>query len=68
MEWENLDIWACQPVPVYVIMPAECLAEWQQHLEGGELHVVVTSEDLAGGRHEEPLVLVSNQPLQHRRE
>jgi 4-amino-4-deoxy-L-arabinose transferase-like glycosyltransferase len=61
-EWENLDIWACQPVPVYVVMPAECVAEWPQFLEAGRLEPVVSNTELAGGPHEQPLVLLRSRP------
>jgi hypothetical protein len=62
MEWENLDIWACQPTPVHVIMPAEYAQQWPQFLEAGRLYRVTSTDMLAGGPHEEPLVLFSTQP------
>jgi 4-amino-4-deoxy-L-arabinose transferase-like glycosyltransferase len=62
IEWENLDIWLCRPEPIYVVMPPECYAEWEQRLEAGRLHWVVSNSELAGATHEEPLVLLSNQP------
>ncbi len=64
MEWENLDVWACQPAPVYVIMPAECVREWPRFLEAGKLFPVLSNEELAGGVHEEPLVLLCNRPVE----
>jgi hypothetical protein len=62
MEWENLDIWACQPAPVYVVMPRDCAEEWPQYLEAGRLYPVVSTDDLAGGSHEHPLVLLCTRP------
>jgi 4-amino-4-deoxy-L-arabinose transferase-like glycosyltransferase len=63
-EWENLDIWACQPVPVYVVMPAEELKNWPAQLEAGRLHPVLANSDLAGQEHERPLVLVCTRAVE----
>jgi 4-amino-4-deoxy-L-arabinose transferase-like glycosyltransferase len=62
-EWENLDIWACQPVPVFVVMPESEAKQWPQHLEAGQLHPVLTNSQLAGTRHDDPLVLLCTRPV-----
>ena len=63
VEWENLDIWACQPMPVYVVMRPIDAADWPRHLEAGRLYPVVSNWRLAGGRHEKPLWLLCTQPV-----
>lgn len=63
-EWENLDIWACQPAAVYVVMPADCAAVWQRYLEAGKLFPVLTSSSLAGTPHEHPVVLLCTRPAE----
>jgi hypothetical protein len=62
LEWENLDVWAGRPGPHYLVMPPECAAEWKQHVHAGELEEVCRNTDLAGGRHEKPLVLMRTRP------
>jgi 4-amino-4-deoxy-L-arabinose transferase-like glycosyltransferase len=62
-EWENLDIWACQPVPVYVVMPESELENWPAQLEAGRLHPIVTNSELVGIPHEQPMVLVCTRPI-----
>jgi 4-amino-4-deoxy-L-arabinose transferase-like glycosyltransferase len=63
-EWENLDIWACQPAPLYVVMPESEAERWPQHLEAGRLYPVVSNSQLAGTLHTEPLVLLCTRPGQ----
>jgi hypothetical protein len=63
LEWENLDIWACQPVPIYVVMPAEEVGDWPRHLEAGRLYPVLSNSELAGTEHEQPLVLLCTRPM-----
>jgi 4-amino-4-deoxy-L-arabinose transferase-like glycosyltransferase len=62
MEWENLQFWVQQPVPIHVVMLPEAAAEWRNCLEAGELVQVLTSDELAGGKHAEPLVLLCTRP------
>ena len=45
MEWENLDIWAGRPGPHYVLMPAECAAEWPDHVTAGTLEELLRYDD-----------------------
>jgi 4-amino-4-deoxy-L-arabinose transferase-like glycosyltransferase len=45
LEWENLDVWAGKAAATYVVMPADCAAEWRQHLRRGELELVLRSTD-----------------------
>ena len=63
LEWENLDIWAGRPGCYYLVMPAECAAEWPAHVTSGRLEEVMRSTDFAGaGRRERPLVLMRTRP------
>jgi 4-amino-4-deoxy-L-arabinose transferase-like glycosyltransferase len=68
LEWENLDIWAGRRDTNYIVMPPECAAEWPNHVSSGRLVEVLRNTDLAGGRHELPLVLMRTEPLGTRRE
>ncbi len=53
LEWENLDIWASQDAPVYVVMTPETAAQWPMHLRRGRLETVLRRD-----HHEKPLVLL----------
>lgn len=57
IEWDNLDVWASQPSSVYVVMQEKNFKEWEQKLEAGRLTRLVSTSDLAGQTHAEPLVL-----------
>jgi hypothetical protein len=58
LEWENLDIWSNNPGTHYVVMSPDCADEWRKHVTSGRLVEVVRNTDLAGGKHEHPLVLM----------
>jgi 4-amino-4-deoxy-L-arabinose transferase-like glycosyltransferase len=58
LEWENLDWWVGRPDSYYIVMPADCAAEWRQHLTRGRLEEVLRTTDLGAGRGERPLVLL----------
>jgi 4-amino-4-deoxy-L-arabinose transferase-like glycosyltransferase len=58
LEWENLDFWAGQPRPFYVVMDSDCAREWPQHLRHGSLEPVTGNVELADGKHDHPLVLM----------
>jgi 4-amino-4-deoxy-L-arabinose transferase-like glycosyltransferase len=60
LEWENLDIWAKKPFPVYVVMPAKDAQEWPDHLPAGALHEVLRSADYVHGARD--LVVLCNRP------
>jgi 4-amino-4-deoxy-L-arabinose transferase-like glycosyltransferase len=62
LEWENLDVWAGRPGTHYLVMPPECARQWQGHVTSGELEEVLSNVELAGGRHERPLVLMRTRP------
>ena len=63
LEWENLDIWAGRPGHHYIIMPADCAAEWPRHVTSGSLEEVLRSSDLDGDVHRlRPLVLMRTHP------
>jgi hypothetical protein len=61
LEWENLDIWASRPGSHYIVMPPDCARDWPNYVTSGRLIEVARNTDLAGGRHEHPLVLVRTQ-------
>jgi 4-amino-4-deoxy-L-arabinose transferase-like glycosyltransferase len=63
LEWENLDVWAGRPGCHYIVMPAECAAEWPAHVRSGRLEEVLRSTDFDGAeRRQRPLVLVRTRP------
>ncbi len=62
-EWSNLDIWACRPERIYLVMPPEWFEQCPQYLEAGRLYPVLSNSELAGLSHHEPLVLLANQSL-----
>jgi hypothetical protein len=62
LEWENLDVWAGRPGTHYLVMQPEHAAEWSDHVRSGRLEEVARNTDLAGGRHEKPLVLMRTVP------
>jgi 4-amino-4-deoxy-L-arabinose transferase-like glycosyltransferase len=64
LEWENLDFWVGQPRPFYVVMDAKCAQEWPDHLQSGLLQPVIGNVELAGGKHEHPLLLFRTRPLE----
>jgi 4-amino-4-deoxy-L-arabinose transferase-like glycosyltransferase len=61
-QWENLDIWACQPAKLYVIMPQQWADQWPRFMEAGQLYPVLTMEEVCGVPREEKLVLFCTQP------
>jgi len=58
LEWENLDFWAGQPRPFYVVMNPDYVRQWPDHLHNGSLEIVTSNVELAGGKHEHPLLLL----------
>lgn len=56
LEWENLDWWASQSMPIYFVMPPDCAHTWSQHLQHGRLEVV----ERCHTRLRRPLVLLRN--------
>jgi 4-amino-4-deoxy-L-arabinose transferase-like glycosyltransferase len=58
LEWENLDFWAGQPRPFYIVMAPETVREWPANLHHGSLEVVTSNVELAGGKHDHPLILL----------
>ncbi|MBV9123618.1 MAG: glycosyltransferase family 39 protein [Planctomycetes bacterium] len=58
MEWENLDIWASRPDPIYILMRPDNAAEWPRYITSGRLEEVLRNTDLSGGEHEHPLILM----------
>ena len=58
LEWENLDIWASQSMPIYFVMPPDCAAAWPEHLHQGQLQEI---ERWSNGLRR-PLVLLRNRP------
>ncbi len=62
LEWENLDVWASQPFPVYFVMPPDCAHDWPRHLAKGKLEEVFRTSDHAWGKQERPLVVLRSYP------
>ncbi len=58
LEWENLEIWANRPFPVYFVMPSACAAEWREHLTSVPLEEVLRTTDYVGGNRDRPLVVL----------
>jgi 4-amino-4-deoxy-L-arabinose transferase-like glycosyltransferase len=58
LEWENLDVWASQPFPVYFVMPPDAARDWPDHLTKGRLEEVFRTSDQAWGKRERPLVVM----------
>jgi 4-amino-4-deoxy-L-arabinose transferase-like glycosyltransferase len=63
LEWENLDVWAGLPGHHYIVMPAECAAEWPKHLSRGALEEVArNSTKPRGAEQPRTLVLMRTRP------
>jgi hypothetical protein len=62
LEWENLEVWANRPEPIYFVMPPDCAAAWQQNVKKGELVEVLRTTDLGPGERQRPLVLMRSVP------
>jgi hypothetical protein len=62
LEWENLDVWASHPVPIYFVMPPDCARDWRQHLTTGRLEEVFRTADHPWGKRERPLVVMRSCP------
>ncbi len=62
LEWENLDIWASRPEPIYFIMPPDCAAAWPSHLHKGRLEEVFRTSDHSWGKRERLLVVMRSCP------
>lgn len=62
IEWENLDIWMAGKERRFVIMAPGDEAVWQDHLEAARLFRVFDNALPDGRSHEQPYVLMTNQP------
>jgi len=62
MEWENLDIWVGRPGEHFILMPAECAAEWREHVTAGTLEELVRYDDRTDRRRPRGLVLMRTHP------
>jgi 4-amino-4-deoxy-L-arabinose transferase-like glycosyltransferase len=58
LEWENLEIWAARPFPVYIVMPEANAREWRRHLPDGSLEEVLRTADYMHGTRDRPLVVL----------
>ena len=61
-EWENLDIWVGRLDPGYILMPAEEVAAWPEHLTNGKLHEVARRDDGVERPRPRSWVLMKSQP------
>jgi 4-amino-4-deoxy-L-arabinose transferase-like glycosyltransferase len=59
-EWENLEVWTNEPRLVYFVMPADCAAEWPEHVTRGHLEPVFALGDLLDAKHDHNLVVLRN--------
>ena len=57
-EWENLEIWAARPFPVYFVMPEASAREWRKQLPDGSLEEVLRTSAFVGGKRARPLVVL----------
>ncbi len=62
MEWENIRAWAERPVAHFIVTSPELAQEFPSHLGAARVEAVLTNEELAGGHHEQPLVLLRTRP------
>jgi 4-amino-4-deoxy-L-arabinose transferase-like glycosyltransferase len=62
VEWENLDWWLRQPLPIYVVMPESDADAWCDHLKNGRLEEVTRMTRLTDANIERPLVLLRTRP------
>jgi 4-amino-4-deoxy-L-arabinose transferase-like glycosyltransferase len=58
LEWENLDVWVSRPASHFVLMPAECAAQWHQYISSGTLETVLRYTDRTDRRHPRDIVLM----------
>jgi hypothetical protein len=63
LEWENVDTWAGRAGTYFVVMPADIVAEWPDHVHAGKLKEIARNDPLAGRLHEQPLVLLQTCPV-----
>jgi 4-amino-4-deoxy-L-arabinose transferase-like glycosyltransferase len=61
LEWENLEIWANEPRPVYFVMPAECARISAHHLRNGCLTAVFPLGELLDAKHDRDLIVLRNE-------
>jgi 4-amino-4-deoxy-L-arabinose transferase-like glycosyltransferase len=61
MEWENLDVWAGRPGRQFFVMPAECAAEWNDHVTAGTLEERFCYQDRTDRSRPRSLVLMCTQ-------
>ncbi|MBI3411606.1 MAG: glycosyltransferase family 39 protein [Planctomycetes bacterium] len=62
LEWENLEVWATRPEPIFVVMPADCAACRHAYLDRGRLEEMFRTSDHPWGKHERPLVVLRSCP------
>jgi hypothetical protein len=63
IEWEELDARLAHGDAEFVVMPPQVAARWPEFLHAVRLDEVLCNTDLAGGKHEKPLVLLRARPL-----
>jgi hypothetical protein len=63
LEWENVDTWAGRAGTYYVVMPADLVDEWPEHVHAGKLKEIARNEPANGRPHEQPLVLLQTCPV-----
>jgi 4-amino-4-deoxy-L-arabinose transferase-like glycosyltransferase len=63
LEWENVDTWAGRAGTYYVVMPANLVDEWPEHVHAGKLKEITRNDPSTGRPHEQPLVLLQTCPV-----
>jgi 4-amino-4-deoxy-L-arabinose transferase-like glycosyltransferase len=58
LEWENVDTWAGRAGTYYVVMPADLVDLWPEHVHAGSLKEIARNDPANGRPHEQPLVLL----------
>jgi 4-amino-4-deoxy-L-arabinose transferase-like glycosyltransferase len=62
LEWENLDVWAGRTGPHFIVMPAECAAQWAQYITSGSLAEELRYTDRTDRDRPRDLVLMRTTP------
>jgi 4-amino-4-deoxy-L-arabinose transferase-like glycosyltransferase len=64
LEWENIDTWTSRAGTYFVVMPADIVDEWSEHVHSGKLIEIARNDPGTGRPHEQPLVLLKTCPVE----
>ena len=62
-EWENLAIWVSQLDPGFILMPADHVAAWPEHVRTGTLREIEHFADRSDRDHPRSWVLLESRPI-----